>query len=210
MRRHESRSAALSRFVPLLALIALGFRRSPDPRAAEPPVADRNRARGRSRRSSRAIRRARSFGPLTFRGGLSLTSSYPQFGGISSIRVDADGARFLAVTDKGRWLRGRIVYDGTRPAGIADAEMAPMLGPDGRPLAARGWYDTEAMARGRRHRLARHRARAPHRAASMSGATGCWRAAQPIPVPPGIARLPNNKGIECLEFVPTGCRSPAP
>src|SRR3954468_25014361 len=48
------------------------------------------------------------FGPLTYRGGMSLTSSYPEFGGISSIRLNADGARFLAVTDKGWWLRGRI------------------------------------------------------------------------------------------------------
>ena len=34
----------------------------------------------------------------------------------------------------------------TRPVGIADAEMAPVLGPDGKPLAARGWYDTESIA----------------------------------------------------------------
>ena len=87
------------------------------------------------------------FGQLTFRGGIELTSSDPHFGGISAIRVEADGAKFLAVTDKGYWLRGRIVYEGSRPAGIADAEMAPVLGHDGKPLAARGWYDTEAMAR---------------------------------------------------------------
>ena len=33
----------------------------------------------------------------------------------------------LAVSDKGRWIRGRIAYDGTRPAGITDAEIARML-----------------------------------------------------------------------------------
>ena len=27
---------------------------------------------------------------------------------------------------------------------------------------------------------------------------------QPIAVPPGFARLPNNKSIECLVFVPKG------
>ena len=58
----------------------------------------------------------------------------------------ADGERFLAVTDKGNWLRGRIVYRGKVPIAIADAEMAPILGPDGRPLKSRGWYDTEALA----------------------------------------------------------------
>ncbi len=35
------------------------------------------------------------------------------------------------LSDKGWWFRGRIVYEGTRPSGIADAEMAPILGADG-------------------------------------------------------------------------------
>ena len=79
------------------------------------------------------------FGALEFRGGLELTSSYREFGGLSAIRVAADGARFVALTDKGRWLTGRITYDAReRPSGIADAVMAPMLGPDGRTLASRG------------------------------------------------------------------------
>ena len=30
--------------------------------------------------------------------------------------------------------------------GLADVEAAPMLGPDGRPITARGWYDTELIA----------------------------------------------------------------
>jgi hypothetical protein len=143
------------------------------------------------------------FGALTFRGGMSLTSSYREFGGISSIRLNADGARFLAVTDKGWWLRGRIVYDGTRPVGIADAEMAPVLGPDGKPLAARNWYDTESMAEDggivylgleRVHRIVR----------ADVARHGLLARGQPIAVPPGMAKLPNNKSIECLEYVKTG------
>ena len=39
------------------------------------------------------------FGALTFRGGLILSSSYREFGGLSGLRVAADGAHFLAVTD---------------------------------------------------------------------------------------------------------------
>src|SRR5262249_61228750 len=88
----------------------------------------------------------RQFGLLEFRGGLVLRSSYQHFGGISAIRVASDGAHFIALSDKGWWFRGRIVYEGTRPSGIADAEMAPILGADGRPLAARGWYDTASIA----------------------------------------------------------------
>jgi hypothetical protein len=86
------------------------------------------------------------FGDLEFRGGLVLASSYAAFGGISGIRVEPDGSHFLALTDRGSWLRGRILYRDGRPAGIADAEMAPILGADGKPLAARRWYDTESLA----------------------------------------------------------------
>ncbi len=68
------------------------------------------------------------FGQLEFRGGLALTSSDQAFGGVSALHVEPDGAHFLALTDQGSWLRGRIVYRDGRPAGIADAEMAPMLG----------------------------------------------------------------------------------
>jgi hypothetical protein len=130
-----------------------------------------------------------------------LTSSYREFGGISAIRVAADGAHFIAVTDKGRWLRGRITYEGTRPTGIADAEMAPVLGADGKPLAARGWYDTESIAQDggtvwlgieRVNRIVRF----------DFGRHGLLAHGQPITVPAGIARLPHNKGLECLEFVP--------
>ena len=86
------------------------------------------------------------FGLLEYRGGLSLTSKFKEFGGLSAIRVQPDGATFIAVTDKGWWLKGRIVYEGNRPVGIADAQMAAMQGPDGLTLASRRWYDTESIA----------------------------------------------------------------
>ena len=57
-----------------------------------------------------------------------------------------DGEHFLAVTDMGDWLRGRIVYRGTIPMAIADAEMAPLLGPDGRSLKSHRWQDIECIA----------------------------------------------------------------
>jgi hypothetical protein len=86
------------------------------------------------------------FGALEFRGGLVLSSTFQAFGGISAMRMQPDGAHFLAVTDNGSWLRARIVYENGRPAGLADVEMAPVLGPDGHPLAARGWFDMESLA----------------------------------------------------------------
>ena len=131
----------------LLAILALSL----IPAAAQPPRAadDIQQITIRSQAiedfDPREPGRA-GFGALTFRGGLILESSHRDFGGVSALRVAADGARFLAVTDKGYWLRARIVYRGTAPIAIADAEMAPILGPDGKPLKSRGWYDTEALA----------------------------------------------------------------
>jgi hypothetical protein len=145
----------------------------------------------------------RQFGALEFRGGLVLRSPYRHFGGLSSLRVESDGARFISASDKGWWLRGRIAYEGTRPVGIKDAEMAPMLGADGRPLAARGWYDTEAIAadRGtlyvaieRVHRIVRF----------DYGKDGLMARGRPISVPPQMRSLPANRGIEALVFVPKG------
>ncbi|MDO8876636.1 MAG: esterase-like activity of phytase family protein, partial [Pseudolabrys sp.] len=74
------------------------------------------------------------FGALEFRGGLALTAAFEPFGGVSGLHMEPDGSRFLAVTDRGSWLRGRIVYRDGRPDGIADTEMAPMLDADGKPL----------------------------------------------------------------------------
>ena len=48
----------------------------------------------------------RRFGQLEFRGGLTLTSSYREFGGLSAIRIASDGAQFISLSDHGRWFRG--------------------------------------------------------------------------------------------------------
>ena len=194
------RRAALA--LTLLATLALSASAQPNPRAPEPPIKIEIRARAIPAFEPGNPSRTQ-FGALTFRGGLELTSTHQHFGGVSAIRVDADGANFLAVSDKGHWLRARIVYDGTRPTGIADAEMAPVLAHDGKPLAARGWYDTESIARDggivwlgieRVNRIVR----------LDVGRDGLLARAQPILVPAGIRQLPYNKGLECLEFVPAG------
>jgi hypothetical protein len=143
----------------------------------------------------------RQFGLLEFRGGLVLTSPFKEFGGISALRVQADGARFIAVSDRGWWLRGRLTYDGHKPTGVAEAEMAPVLGADGKPLAARGWFDTESIAQDggtlyvgieRVNQIVRF----------DYGKDGLLARGTPIPVPPGVKTLPFNKGLEALVFVP--------
>ncbi len=168
------------------ALLAVSASAQPTERAPDAPVAIEVSAKPILSFEPRDPARVR-FGALTFRGGMELSSSHPEFGGISSIRVAADGAGFLAVTDKGRWLRGRIAYEGTRPVGITNAEMAPVLGPDGKTLSSRGWYDTESLAEDggtvwlgieRVHRIVRF----------DFGRHGLLARGQPIALPPGIAR----------------------
>jgi hypothetical protein len=143
----------------------------------------------------------RRFGPLEFRGGLELTSDYPRFGGFSALKMAPDGAHFVSLTDKGYWLTGRIVYDRDRPVGIADAEMAPMLGADGRPLDARGWHDTESLAE--QDGMYYVGIEGVNRIVRFDFAKNGMRArAAVVPTPPGIATLPNNKGLEALAFAP--------
>jgi hypothetical protein len=192
--------AALAGALALAAVSA--FADPTKPRVAEPPVKVEIQARPLVAFEPRDTSRRR-YGQLEFRGGLELTSPYREFGGVSSLRMAADGARFLALSDQGRWLRGRIVYDGIQPKGIADAEMAPVLGPDGKPLAARRWYDTESLALDgntayvgieRVHQIVRF----------DYGRHGLLARGQPIAVPPGLKLVPSNKSIEGLVFVPKG------
>jgi hypothetical protein len=49
------------------------------------------------------------FGALEFRGGLALTSNDPAFGDISALHMEPDGSHFLALTDKGSWLRAHCL-----------------------------------------------------------------------------------------------------
>jgi hypothetical protein len=144
------------------------------------------------------------FGRLEFRGGLALTSSYKAFGGISAIHMEPDGAHFLSVTDNGSWLRGRIVYRGERPVEVADAEMAPLLGPDGTPLAVHHWYDTESLAQGidGRFYVGIERVEKIVRFDLRHG--GLSARAQPIPVPVDFKTFKYNKSLECLAVPPNG------
>jgi hypothetical protein len=197
LRQHLSRGSA---FAAILALALI-------PAAAQSPrlvdLAPRRidiRAQAVENFDPREPKKTR-FGALTFRGGLVLDSAAKDFGGLSGLRVAADGANFLAVTDKGNWLRGRIVYRGASPIAIADAEMAPILGPDGRTLRSRGWYDTEALAM--EDGVAYVGIERVNQIVRFDIANDGLRArGQPLAVPPGMKLLPHNQSIECVEAAP--------
>lgn len=143
------------------------------------------------------------FGSLQFRSGLVLTSSFPGFGGLSGIRLDSKGERFISFSDKGSWFTGRIVYQGSEMTGLADVEAAPMLGADGRPITARGWFDSELIALdGPFVYIGLERVNQVLRFDFSEGFTRSR--GEIVPMPPAVKKLPFNKGLEALVMVPKG------
>ena len=87
----------------------------------------------------------RRFGRLEYRGGLSLTSSDPEFGGWSAITIEPDGRRLLAVSDTGAWLSAEMIYRASAPIGLGKALMGPVVALKGRRLERKRDLDAEAM-----------------------------------------------------------------
>jgi hypothetical protein len=143
------------------------------------------------------------FGALEYRSGLVLTSRFRGFGGLSGLRLDAKGERFIAISDKGGWFTGRIVYRGNEMTGLDDVEASPMLGPDGRPITARGWFDSESIALdGQLVYIGLERV---NQILRYDFSKGFARSrGEPIAVPPALRKLPYNKGLEALVVVPKG------
>jgi hypothetical protein len=143
------------------------------------------------------------FGSLQWRSGLVLTSPFPGFGGLSGLRLDTKGERFISFSDKGTWFTGRIVYNGAEMTGLADVEAAPMIGPDGKPITARGWFDSESIAiDGSLVYIGLERVNQVLRFDFSKGFTRAH--GEVVAMPPLVKKLPYNKGLEALVFVPRG------
>lgn len=148
-------------------------------------------------------------GALHFVGGLELTSPEPSFGGLSGLYIPKDGKEVLAVSDTGNWLHAELVYDGQTITGLEKARMAPILGPDGKPLARKYEQDAEGLDAAedglacvsfeRHHRVwcydvARHGLDAP---------------ALPIDIGDMDAELEDNGGLETLVILDNAMDAPA-
>lgn len=144
------------------------------------------------------------FGDLQFRGGLALSSNHTAFGGFSGIHIEPDGSHFIATTDRGSWVRGRILYRDGIPSGIADAEIAPILGADGKPLAAHGWYDVESLTE-RDGTLYIGIERVEKIVQFDYRRDGLLARGQPVNVPSSdFKTFTYNKSLECLAAPPQG------
>jgi hypothetical protein len=209
-RRHflKSTAAGLS-FAALpdvaTAQLATQPRRSPpaaDEYSSSRPVSIEVKARPLPSFDTSDPQRVR-FGKLEYRSGLVLTSSFRGFGGLSGLRLDQQGERFISISDKGMWFTGRIRYRGRDMIGLDDVEAAPMLGPDGRPITARGWFDSESIALdGSLVYIGLERVNQLLRFDFSKGFTRAR--GEVVPLPPAARRLPYNKGIEALVMVPKG------
>jgi hypothetical protein len=87
------------------------------------------------------------FGPLQFRGGLSLKSTEKNFGGLSGLVMTKDCNGFIAISDAGRWFTATLSYDNDRLSGISGGELAPMLDAKGKPPRSKHYGDAEAVTR---------------------------------------------------------------
>jgi hypothetical protein len=141
-------------------------------------------------------------GSLQFRSGLVLASDDPRFGGLSDLRVSADGQRMVAISDCGYGFSAGLVHevDGAL-VGIANARLVDLTGPGGRPLTI-GENDAESLV-----------ADGPFLDVGFEGKGRVWRySAEPpfsppvevVPTPTGLAFCGTNTGIETMTLVDAG------
>jgi hypothetical protein len=152
----------------------------------------------------------RQVGRLAYRGGLHIRAAkgHRRFGEISGLLVSPDGRRMVAVQDFGWWLTAELVHDaGGNLTGIRNAEIAPMLDVDGKPLEGRA-ADAEGLtyAAGaafggdvlvsfeHQHRVDRY----------PFGTDGFLARPHPVPLPPEVRQAPDNGGLEALVTLSDG------
>jgi len=143
-------------------------------------------------------------GSLVYRGGLILNSSDPRFGGWSDLAVSSNGNRFLALSDRGHWLRARLSYDASGNLSNTDAgDITPILDMDGQPVSGRN-SDPEGLA------LERDGDLDGPVVVSFEGNVRIWRydfsagpAARPTNIAIGdwVKRLHNNQQLEAITIL---------
>lgn len=140
-------------------------------------------------------------GALTYRGGLVLSSNDERFGGWSDLAVNADGSQILAISDKGKWLKARLVYNANGfLINVSEAQIAAMLDLEGKPVGS-GSQDSEGLSLERPNDL-----NGPV-VVSFENLVRLWRydlargfEARPTTVPVGnwVKRLRGNRQLEAV------------
>ncbi|WP_027231326.1 esterase-like activity of phytase family protein [Phyllobacterium sp. UNC302MFCol5.2] len=142
------------------------------------------------------------FGALEFVGGLDLSSTNRDFGGLSAFRYLDKGGSFLGITDTGFWYAGTMERDEKgRPVGVGKFRLAPIPSEDGAPLEGKWNSDAEGMSVSgstvtvsfeRVHRIAEFDLDLENFASKPRFL--------PLPIPENELR--SNRGIETIAYAP--------
>lgn len=141
-------------------------------------------------------------GALRFRGALRLPGG-AGVGGLSGLWVSDSGDRFVAVSDNGRSVTGRLSYDAQgHLAGAGRYDVHPLV-IDKAPDYRGRLNDSEDLVRlpdggwlvpfERNHRILRY-----------GGSNRPEGTPRKLPTPPGLEEAPSNGGIEALAALPDG------
>lgn len=142
------------------------------------------------------------FGSLAFVGGLEMTSTNPEFSGLSAFRYLDSGKEFLGITDTGLWYAGKMLRDEEgRPVSIGDFRLAPIQSEEGMPVEGKWNSDAEGMSvSGQTVTMSFERV---HRIAEFALDLENF-ASRPKDIPLAIPKneLRNNRGIETIAYAP--------
>ncbi|MEM7570110.1 MAG: esterase-like activity of phytase family protein [Pseudomonadota bacterium] len=153
--------------------------------------------------------RTQTLGQLAYEGGLSLSSEDEDFGGLSGLIIAPDQSHLIAVTDRGHWVcmvplhspEGRLIS-------IESAWMRRMKGLNGKGMTGKQQTDAEGLTRTPdgtailasfegEHRIWRYATDDPTDLCSVASAVP-----EPVALPQGVTRLPNNGGLEAITALP--------
>jgi hypothetical protein len=144
------------------------------------------------------------FGELEFRGGLVLSSSDKDFGGLSGLEIGADGS-LLAVGDNGFWFSARLMEKDGVPTGIEGARLAPILDSGGNRRRSKGLSDAESLrvieANGERSAIVVFEQSRELSRFSLGGDLAA-AVAKPVNLPASARNLNARQGFETVAVAP--------
>ncbi|MDO8352178.1 MAG: esterase-like activity of phytase family protein [Aestuariivirga sp.] len=147
---------------------------------------------------------ATSFGPLTWRGGIELTSANKNFGGLSGLIMADECTSLRAVSDAGRWLTASVTYTKDALSGLSTASLTPILDDKGKPPPSKRWGDAEAIAAGPNGKtIVGFESRTRVGAYDLSG-KGMTARFQNLNPPKDIVRGKRNGELESVGYFKTG------
>jgi len=125
-----------------IALAALSLTVLPTKVFAEKIQVSSQKNRLSTFRPSRTI-----YGKLRWKGGISVSSSANGFGGLSGIALSNDGKDFMAISDRGWWVKGHFLFDKYQNlTGIKNVSVSPLKILRKSKQNNNHWLDSEALA----------------------------------------------------------------